>query len=360
MDGLDNLIYNEMAYQGSAYDKFKNEMKDKSISEIVVSLFEKHSDNGRLIKSKEYRRDLEYGKHLIKYERLPLLRKSVDSFVHWLKNNVYQTLELERTKFADNNLDKLNFIWEEFADYIKRNANNYDSFMKLYEMMNNERIGNYTAQIEFMKKTEIALTFNGYVRKAKMPRCIFIKEMKNPERFGDKIARKYIKHINAQKGEVLEDSRDLDELLDDSYLKINDLIAVEVVYPNENVELCERLIGKVMKSDYFKKKNLRNFFKEPKNGFDGSIKCTLQTSPEKDYTNLNKGQKDFYELQITDVKHLIESELGERSHASIYKTRQEKFYSELNKKEKLIYDGIKEIAKEITTPYWEMAHIGRA
>lgn len=360
MDSLDDLIYKELDYEGKAYDKFKNEMKDKSISEIVVSLFEKHSDNGRFIKSKEYLRDLEFGKRLIRYERLPLIRKSVDSFVHWLKNNVYPTLELERTKFAYNNLDKLNFTWEEFGNYVKKNADKYESFMKLYEMMNDERIGNYTAQIDFMKKTEIALTCNGYVKKANMPRCIFIKEMKNPERFGDKIARKYIKHIKAQKGEILDDSRDFDELLDDSYLKINDLIAVQVVYPNENVELCERLIGKVMSSDYFKKKNLRNFFDEPKNGFDGSIKCTLQTSPENDYTNLNKGQKDFYELQITDAKHLIEAEIGHRSHAPIYEIRQKNFYSELNKKDKLIYDDIKEIAKEITESYWGLAHSGRA
>lgn len=360
MDSLDNLIYKELDYEEKAYGKFKNEMKDKSISEIVVSLFEKHSDNGKLIKSKEYLRDLESGKRLVRYERLPLLRKSVDSFVHWLKNNVYPTLEIERTKFADNNLDKLNFIWEEFGNYVKKNADKYESFMKLYEMMNNERIGNYTAQMNFMKKTEIALTCNGYVKKTNMPRSIFIKEMKNPERFGDKIARKYIKHIKAQKGEILDDSRDLDELLDDSYLKINDFVAIQVVYPNENVELCERLIGKIMSSDYFKKKNLRNFFKKPKNGFDGSIKCTLQTSPENDYTNLNKGQKDFYELQITDAKHLIEAELGDRSHAHIYETRQKKFYSELDKKDKLIYDGINEIAKEITEPYWKLAHSGRA
>jgi hypothetical protein len=346
--------------------EFKTKMKGHSISEIAISLYEKYSNNGHLERNKDFEKELGYAKNIVMYDRLPKLKEDIKQILYWLKDNTQKKTNLEKKIFVKNNFEKLEEIDKDFKNYIKKETKfskkaNPDC-ERLEKIINNDKKETADPQVDLLRNKELAITYIKMRHKENIPDCIIIKEVKHPKRFGEKVGRKYIQHMRTQSKEYKSNvvsSHSVEEMMKETYLRINDIMGIQLVYSSckeknlkrKKYSPCQWVKQLIIKSEKLKKWEVKDFFKEPKGKFNGSIKLVIRPLSNEHYHK--DGQIDYCELQITDCDNLIKGEVGEHSHAAIYETRQKQFEKELSRKEKPIYDELSEIAEEIIRPYWD-------
>ncbi len=335
--------------------EFQVRMKGRTISEIAIYLYEKYSMNGPLERSKDFEKELGYAKNIVLYDRLPKLKEDIKQTLYWLRDKTQKRIKPKGKEFAKNNLEKLKLIEEYYNDYIEKEPEcpkktNLDC-ERLEEIITNDK----DPRVDSFRKKELLITHIELPCKKHIPSGIFIKEIKNPKRFGEKLARKYIEHKRAQSGKYknkVPNSHSLNEILREDYFKINDLMGIQLVYCSCEEGECTRIKDKIACSKDFKKWEIKDFFENPKGKFDGAIKIVVQPNPKVEGFFNGEERNEYFEIQVTDCKNLIKGEVGEHCHATIYETRQNQFERDLTKKEKGIYNEIRKIGEELITPYW--------
>ena len=214
--------------------------------------------------------------------------------------------------------------------------------------------------LEYLSSHQVALYIGNLNYRPGYP-IAFVVKIKSPIRAAEKLARRYIKHLDAlsdisfpNKGSELysnEDKRKWD------YLILNDLMGVMFVYPPTSQDLTydDKAIkylslSRLLDSNKKLKKGIgRNFYKDPKGGFISGIKGCYR--PKINNYIYYMGQVDFIEIMFTDLLGLIDSEIGSRAH-NLYEDKESRFIDSLKGINLNTYNYLLKISERLLSPYW--------